>query len=114
MRFVVDECTGPAVSAWLSSQGNDVYCVYSNSPGSDDELVLQQAYDEDRILITCDKDFGDLIFREGRAHHGVILLRLADPSPTNLIKAVEALLNQANVSLVDRFVVVSDAGIRLH
>lgn len=65
MRFLVDECTGPAVTRWLSAQGHDA-------------AILTRALAEDRVVVTNAKDFGEIIFREGLAHRGVILLRLAD------------------------------------
>lgn len=68
MRFLVDECTGPAVARWLIQQGHDVFSVYDRAPGISDQEVLQRAFSEDRILITNDKDFGERVFREGHPH----------------------------------------------
>lgn len=78
MRFLVDECTGPAVAGWLTQQGYDVYSVYDEAPGISDDAVIQRAYDGGSILITNDKDFGEKVYRERRAHRGVIFLRLTD------------------------------------
>ena len=78
MRFIVDECTGPAVARWLRQHKHNVFSVYEEARGLDDEGVLQKAIADNRILITNDKDFGEMIFREGKAHRGVILLRLED------------------------------------
>ena len=52
--------------------------IYQGSPGLDDSDVLSLAVEDDRILITADKDFGEMVFRERRLHKGIILLRLAD------------------------------------
>ena len=68
MRFLVDECTGPAVARWLKVEGYDVYSVYDQARGIDDEEVIQKAFEQDRILITNDKDFGAKIFRERKPH----------------------------------------------
>ncbi len=76
MRFLVDECTGPAVAEWLRKQGHEVFSVYDEGRGLDDETIIQKALAENWILITNDKDFGEKIYREGRSHRGVILLRL--------------------------------------
>ena len=64
MRFLVDECTGPAVAQWLREQGRQVFSVYDEAPGADDESIIQKAYLKDWVLITNDKDFGDKIYRE--------------------------------------------------
>jgi predicted nuclease of predicted toxin-antitoxin system len=44
MRFLVDECTGPAVARWLEGQGFEVFSVYDEARGIDDEEVLQKAF----------------------------------------------------------------------
>jgi predicted nuclease of predicted toxin-antitoxin system len=63
MRFLVDECTGPAVAAWLKQQGHDVHSVYDQSPGAADDDLLDLAFRDNWILFTNDRDFGELIFR---------------------------------------------------
>ena len=62
MRFLVDECTGPAVARWLEERDHDVFSVYDEAPGIPDEEVLQRAYREQRILVTNDKDFGEKVY----------------------------------------------------
>jgi len=57
MRFLVDECTGPAVAHWLEQQGHDVFSVYERARGTDDDRVLEIAQAEGRILITNDRGF---------------------------------------------------------
>jgi len=71
MQFVVDECIGPGVTRWLRGQEYDVISIFDAARGSVDEDILAWAEREDRILITADKDFGDLVFRDGHTsrHH---------------------------------------------
>jgi predicted nuclease of predicted toxin-antitoxin system len=78
MKFLVDECTGPSVAAWLRDEGHEVFSVYEDVRGVEDDIILQKAFDENWVLITNDKDFGDKVFRNGRLHKGVVLLRLED------------------------------------
>ena len=67
---------GDVVEA-LRGDGHDVAWVRTQAPGSTDEAVLAQAQAEDRILITFDKDFGELAFRRKLpASVGIVLLRL--------------------------------------
>jgi predicted nuclease of predicted toxin-antitoxin system len=113
MKFVVDECTGPTVAAWLGQQGHDVVSIYDVARGAEDDDVLHRAFTDERILITSDKDFGELISREKRPHHGVVLLRLVNPSPTRQIQALDELIKNHAGSLPDHFVVVTDAGVRI-
>ncbi len=56
MRFLVDECTGPAVAAWLRGQNHDVFSVFDEARGMDDNDIIQKALQEHWILITNDKD----------------------------------------------------------
>ncbi len=64
-------------------------------------------------LVTNDKDFGELVFRSGQAHAGVILLRLHDESPSNRTRVVQAVLQQCGEALPGRFVVATDTHIRV-
>lgn len=64
MRFLVDECTSPGMAKWLREQGYDVFSIFDEVPGSPDDLVLDKAFKDSRILITNDRDFGEMIFRE--------------------------------------------------
>ena len=70
MRFLVDECTGPKVAEWLRGENHDVFSVFDEARGIDDDAIITKAFDENWILITNDKDFGEMIFRERRSHHG--------------------------------------------
>lgn len=112
MKFVVDECTGPTAARWLGQQGHDVISIFDDARGVEDDQVLAMAFADSRVVITSDKDFGELIHRENRPHHGIILLRLTIQSAANHISALERLFQQ-NYPLIDQFVVVSEAGIRV-
>jgi predicted nuclease of predicted toxin-antitoxin system len=112
MRFLVDECTGPAVALWLRSQGHDVASVYEEARGMDDDVVIHTAFSQNRILITNDKDFGTKIYREGYAHRGVILLRLGDERPASKIAALADLLQNHLDRIPGRFVTVTETRVR--
>ena len=112
MRFLVDECTGPAVAAWLRSQGHETFSVFDEARGIDDAEVINKAYDESWILITNDKDFGEKVHRERHPHHGVILMRLLDERADNKIKVLRRLFEQYSEQLADKFVVVTETRVR--
>lgn len=113
MRFLVDECTGPSVAEWLREQGHDVFSAFHEARGIDDDRVLEIAIDEERILITNDKGFGERIFRQRQRHHGVILLRLGNERAANKVVAVRRLLDQYSEQIADRFVVVTESSVRV-
>ncbi len=112
MRFLVDECTGPAVAQWLREQSFEVYSVYEESRGVDDDSILAKAHDEDWVLITNDKDFGEMVYREKRPHRGVVFLRLQDERAGSKIDALQKLLTTYADRLPGAFVVVMDTQIR--
>jgi predicted nuclease of predicted toxin-antitoxin system len=83
MKFIVDECTGPRVANWLTTVGYDVLSISPDKKGISDKEILKIAVGEIRILITNDKDFGELIFKQKLSHCGVIFLRLSDETAKN-------------------------------
>src|SRR5487761_282087 len=95
MRFLEDEnFPGEAVAA-LRAAGHDVAWVRTEAPGSTDRVVLERAVAETRILVTFDKDFDELAWRFGLpAHCGVVLFRVAMPSPTGVGTAITNVLSQ--------------------
>lgn len=77
-----------------------------------DPDVLLKALSENWILITNDKDFGEMVFRERRQHHGVIFLRLNDERSANKIDVIRGLLAKYSDKLTDRFVIVTETKAR--
>ncbi len=63
--------------AELRARGHEVAWVRTDAPGSDDHVVLSRAMREDRVLLTFDKDFGEMAWRAGLpASCGIVLFRL--------------------------------------
>jgi predicted nuclease of predicted toxin-antitoxin system len=113
MRFLVDESTGPAAARWLRAQGHEVFSVYAEARGMTDDAILQKAFDENWVLITNDRDFGEMVFRERRQHRGVVLLRLDDERTANKIETLRRLLETYADRVADRFLVVTETRIRI-
>ncbi len=112
MRFLVDECTGPAVAQWLRTMSHEVFSVYDSTRDMPDQRVLEKAYSENWILITNDKDFGEKVFRDQHPHHGVVFLRLVDERPASKIATLARLLDGYQDRLGDAFVVVTETHVR--
>jgi len=112
MQFIVDECIGPTVARQLREQGHDVFSVYEQARGIDDNTVLSRAVDEKRILVTNDKDFGEKVYRDGRLHSGIILLRLRDQSELSKIAAITGLLEFHSHRIEGAFVIVTEKQVR--
>lgn len=112
MRFLVDECTGPEAARWLRGQGHEVFSVYDEARGMEDDLIIEKAFAENWILMTNDKDFGEKVHRERRPHRGVIFLRLEDERAVNKIETLRRLLEGYADRLADNFVVVTETRVR--
>ena len=63
MRFLVDECTGPAVSSYLRERSHEVFSVYEEARGMEDGDIITKAFRENWILLTSDKGFGEKVTR---------------------------------------------------
>lgn len=113
MRFLADECCHAAIVAALRAAGHDTTHIQEIDCGAPDEAVLARAAAEDRILVTEDKDFGELVVRQGASVPGLVLLRLTTVDP---LRKAERLLHaiEAHGDLMKgHHVVVLDASARL-
>ncbi len=113
MRFMVDECTGPKVAKWLKKAGHEVFSVYDEARGIDDEAVINTANKDNYILITNDKDFGELTFKLKKPHKGIVLLRLENERARNKIAVLEKLLELYSDKLQNNFVVATEKTVRI-
>lgn len=112
MRFLVDENAGVVVGRWLREQEHVLFSVYESARGIDDDAIIQRAFNENWILITSDKDFGEKVYREQHPHRGVILLRLQDERSSNKISILQRVLEMYLEQLPDNFIVVTETQIR--
>jgi predicted nuclease of predicted toxin-antitoxin system len=83
------------------------------SPAVSDDAVLRHAGDQAAVLITADKDFGELVYRRGRMHRGVVLLRLAGVSNATKTAIVSAVCRERANQLRDAFTVVTAGQVRI-
>ena len=113
MRLLANEnFPGLAITA-LRSHGHDVVWIREDSPGIDDRAVLSRATAEGRILITFDKDFGELVFRLGLdVPSGVILFRIPPDSPSFVAQTAVTVL-ESRTDWAGHFSVVDGPRVRM-
>ena len=70
MNLLADESIGKSLVETLRENGHNVLYIAEFSPSIDDEEVLHQANLNRALLLTEDKDFGELVFRQGLVHMG--------------------------------------------
>lgn len=88
MKFITDENLGIKVPKYLKGLGFEVISAIEVALSKPDTDILRLANKENRILLTTDKDFGELVFKDKLVHSGVILLRLKDESVENKKKVL--------------------------
>ena len=91
MRLLADENFNRLEVEMLRSHGHDLVWIEEETPGISDQAVLSRATSEERILLTSDKDFGDLVFRDRlRAPFGIILFRIhrENRSPSEIAQII--------------------------
>jgi predicted nuclease of predicted toxin-antitoxin system len=101
------------VAQYLRDAGHDVIAVAEVTPQAIDLDILAWAVREDRILVTNDKDFGDLVFRDKRPHRGIILFRLQDQRLENRVRVMADVLARYVDQLVGHFVVATEDDVRV-
>ena len=90
MRLCANENIPEDCVIRLRQTGHDVLWIREAAPGMPDNAVLARALAEGRLLITFDKDFGELVFRRGaKASHGIVLFRTAQPSAAVVAERVD-------------------------
>ena len=97
----------------VRQDGHDVFFVVEQMPGATDTEVLHRAFEDERILLTEDKDFGELVFRLRRPIHGLILMRFASHEEADKARRLRRLLDEEGERLQGAFVVLEPRKARI-
>jgi predicted nuclease of predicted toxin-antitoxin system len=113
MRFLANENFPRTSVNHLRKISYDIASVIEDSPGATDAEVLARAASEERIVLTFDRDYGELIYRLGMpSPAGVVYFRYAPLTPEEPAQDLLRLLNMEGVSLEGRFTVVERTQVR--
>ena len=113
MKLLADESFPAPVIAALRQRGDDVRSVAETMAGASDRRVLAAAVEEERLLLTLDRDYGDLIFHHREAAPGgVILFRLNGARPSSDNQRMIDVLKQPAEMWTGRFTTVTDTLVR--
>lgn len=113
MRLIADEGVDAAIVARLRSDGHDVLHIADFAPGISDEAVLEIAKGEQRLLLTSDRDFGELMFRLRRAAFGILLVRLPGLSSEGKADHVAQAIYEHGDQMIAAFTVISPGLVRI-
>ena len=113
MNFLADENIKPPIADRLRQDGHVVWCVVEMDPGISDDMVLDLANREGALLLTADKDFGELVFRLGRVASGVILVRLPGLPNSSKATIISEAIAQHSDELLGAFTVITPTNVRI-
>lgn len=110
--FVIDVGVGRSIEEWLIAQGFRVISIRIENPEMEDFKIIQLATLEDGIIITMDKDFGELVFKENNIHKGILLLRLEDAASEEKLAAIQNIIPSYVHKLQNNFSVYQNGKLR--
>jgi predicted nuclease of predicted toxin-antitoxin system len=113
LTFLADESVDRQIVEAVRRNGHKIVAVAETSAGIPDMQVLNWASGAGAILLTADKDFGELVFRQQRVHSGVMLIRLHGQEPQTKAEIVAAAIEKHGDELVFRFSVVTSKAVRI-
>lgn len=113
LKFLVDVGVGKKVEDWLLRNEYDVKAVRNINPKMDDDKILSIAVSENRMVVTMDKDFGELVYHSGLPHYGVLLLRLEGVKADEKVKTIEKILIKYSDRLLNNFCVFQYGRLRV-
>lgn len=109
MRFLIDANLGRKFARLISKAGYNAVFISDLLANASDEDILALAGREDRVVITNDKDFGELIFKLGTSSTGIILLRTLTTDAERRFNMIKGALDKAK----GKFIVVKEGQIRV-
>ncbi len=113
MRLLTNENIPESAVGALRDRGHDVLAVKESMRGADDQAILARAQIESRLVVTQDKDFGELAFRLGLpAEGGIVLFRLAGDDPDADIRRMVEVID-SRTDWAGQFAVATDDRIRM-
>ena len=113
LKFLVDVGVGKAVEDSLRSHGYDMKAVRDIDPSAKDCDILDSAVSEGRMVITMDKDFGELVHKSSMLHSGVLILRMEDAKGAEKAKVVIEVVAKFETQITGKFCVYQDGRLRV-
>jgi predicted nuclease of predicted toxin-antitoxin system len=113
MKRFADENVARPIVARLRARGHNVLYASEVQAGAPDTDWLSRAESEGRLILTFDKDFGDLIFRDGLTSHGVILMRLGNLTLAERLVRLDEVWGTVEANPTGKFMVITPTKIRI-
>jgi predicted nuclease of predicted toxin-antitoxin system len=113
MNFLANE-NFPLLSVRLLREaGHRVVSIIQEAPGSKDEDILKWAYTERLIILTFDRDYGELIYRrQDLTPAGVVYFRFGPATPSEPAEILINIMDRADLSVIGKFTIVERGRVR--
>lgn len=113
MKLIADENVDGHVIERLRAEGHDIIAIVKQYPSIPDHDVLVISNEERALLITEDKDFGELVFHKKRSHFGILLVRLEGVPRPERIQLVCDTIQKRGPELANAFSVLTASSLRI-
>ena len=112
-KIIVDVGVGRIIEEWLSHQGIDVMAIGKINPEMTDASIVKLANTENAIIITMDKDFGELVYKDFSFHSGILLLRLEDAVAEEKLSVIQNIFPAHLDEIKNNFCVYQNGKLRI-
>jgi predicted nuclease of predicted toxin-antitoxin system len=112
-KFVIDVGVGKIIEIWLVQQMFSVIPIRSLDPEMADTEIIELANRQDAIIITMDKDFGELVFKNKILHNGILLLRLEDAVAEEKLAVIQNIFPEHISDIKNKFAVYQNGKLRI-
>ena len=113
LKFLIDVGVGKGIEKYLHAEGYDIKAVRDIDPCLEDEKIIRTAFLENRMVITMDKDFGELVYHSLMEHSGVLLLRLEDATGSKKLKVLKFIIENYSDRIKNCFCVFQNDKFRI-
>lgn len=113
LKFLIDVGVGKGIEKYLREEGYDTKAVRDIDPRMEDQEIIRVAASENRMVVTMDKDFGELVYHSSMKHCGVLLLRLEDATAKEKLLVVKHIIENYAPRIKNRFCVFQNDRFRI-
>ncbi len=113
LSLVADEGVDWPIVKRMRDGHHEVVYIAELAPSIDDAWILSYANEKGALLLTADKDFGELVYRQGKITTGVLLIRLGGLSPEAKADVVAAAIDKFSEELLGSFAVIAPGSLRI-
>lgn len=113
LKFLIDVGVGKGIERYLLEEGYDTKAVRDIDSRMEDENIIHTAVTENRMVVTMDKDFGELVYHCSMKHCGVLLLRMEDATGTEKLQVVKNIMENYSSQIKDCFCVYQNERFRI-